>query len=179
LSLEAKGRANTPNARSLNVAKRQARALRTVNGRDVVAHIVCWTLSRKGALEARLHDPKRRQEKPIDIQIDYNELLRDYYEPIFEVINASEPSDTVQGTQLFHFEAADFTVGLHPMIRDALKSDRPSVLINQFDRRGPSNDIVDQERYGPDGVVVIPGRSWPMGKAIHEGAKRRVRRNLA
>lgn len=62
LSLEAKGRANTPSTTSLRLAKRQAKALRTINGTNVVAHVVCWTLSRAGALEARLHDPEISEE---------------------------------------------------------------------------------------------------------------------
>lgn len=136
LSLEAKGRANTPNANSLGLAKRQARALRKVNKKDVVAHIVCWTMSRAGALEARLHDPEIRKNKEIEIDVDYNQLLRDYYAPILEIMKAAEPTDIIRGINLFHFAAGDFSVGLHPMIEEGLQTARPETVINRFDNSG-------------------------------------------
>src|SRR5215213_6898447 len=162
LALEAKGRVNTPNVNSLGLAKSQARALRRVNGNQVVAHIVCWTMARAGGLEARLHDPEIRAKQELSIVVDYNQLLRDYYEPIQAIIAASTPSGSIGNIKLFRFDAGDFSIGLHPMIEQALQTQNPEALINRFDSSRPSQSLEDLNT-GPDGIIVIPGRSWPTG----------------
>lgn len=163
LGLEAKGRVNTPNDDSLSLAKAQARALRRVNGRNVVAHIVCWTMARDGGLEARLHDPETQREQPISISVNYNRLLRDYYRPIQAIIRACEESEPVGNARMFRFDAGDFSLGLHPTIEEALRSPRPEVLMNRFDNRKRASETLEDLHFGPDGIIVLPGRSWPKG----------------
>lgn len=165
LSLEAKGRVNAPYPVSLSLAKAQARALRRVNGKPVVAHIVCWTMSRDGGVEVRLHDPEIQPKREISLVVDYNQLLRDYYKPIQAIIAACEDSEMFGEIKLFRFEAGDFLLGLHPMIERALQTNEPEALINRFDNGRRTDEPVEDQHWGPDGIMVVPGRSWPKGIA--------------
>jgi hypothetical protein len=161
VALEAKGRVNTPTTKSLRRAKSQARALTKVNGKAVVAHIVCWTMAKAKGLEARFHDPETRSATELSIMVDYNQLLRDYYRPIQEIIAASRPAESIGNTKLFWFDAGDFGVGLHPVIEQALQTQRPEQLINRFDNRRRLSNAAEDLHAGPDGIIVLPGRSWP------------------
>jgi len=98
-------------------------------------------MARAGGLEARLHDPEIRAKQELSIVVDYNQLLRDYYEPIQAIIAASTPSDLIGTIKLFRFDAADFSIGLHPRIEQALQTQNPEPLINRFDSsRRPSQE---------------------------------------
>lgn len=48
------------------------------------------------------------------------------------------------------------------MIEQALQTQNPEALINRFDSSRPSQSLEDLNT-GPDGIIVIPGRSWPTG----------------
>ena len=120
-------------------------------------------MARAGGLEVRLHDPKTHAKKELSIVVDYNQLLHDYYEPIQALIAASAPSGSIGNAKLFRFDAGDFSLGLHPIIEQALQTQSPEALINRFDnRRGLSRRLEDLHA-GPDGIIIVPGRSWPIG----------------
>lgn len=165
LSLEAKGRCYAPSAKSLASAKAQAQALSAVNGTATRAHIVCWTMARDGCVSARFHDPKPNEEhEGGSLAVDLDQLVRDYYAPIQEIIEVSKPVKLPHQLTLFRFEAGDFLIGLHPRLQRLLSigpADAGAKLAHvERSPYEPIDDIVS----GPDGIIVIPGRSWPSDK---------------
>ncbi len=169
LSVEAKGRSYGPSIPKLNSAKTQANAVVRINGSKVVAHVVCWTMSRGGAVSARFHDPEPADEGD-SLTVEPGELFRDYYEPVRQMMQGSPLVEYPHGLKLFRFEAADFLIGIHPRIERYLETDIDYVAptdagfskkLPHF-RAEPPLEPVGEIVAGPDGVIIIPGRSWPV-----------------
>ncbi len=162
LSLEAKGRANAPSTKSLGLAKTQAKVLKKIKGSKVAARVVCWTMSRRGVLEARLHDPEGVDEdKQFTLDVEDTRLLKDYYGPVETLMAASEPVEYGPRLTLFRFLAGDFLIGLHPIVQEALHIGEPGSLLARFDEGQLAFEPVGNVTSGPDGIIVVPGRSWP------------------
>lgn len=161
LSLEAKGRSNRPSAASLSLAKAQANALRRINGVDVAAHVVCWTMARGKSLCVRFHDPAPSGQG--EITVEPQQLVRDYYAPVHEVMEASHEERHPSGATLYQFDAGDFKIGLHPNVEAELRAGQQRIKKSEhvFDAPDNTSTAVPTLKYGPDGVVVVPGESWP------------------
>jgi hypothetical protein len=165
VSVEAKGRSNGPSIAGLNSAKSQAQALQAVNGSTTVAHVVCWTMARAGSVFARFHDPEPTNGDPnvASLTVELDRLVRDYYVPVHEIMEASQPVEHAQSLMLYRFEAGDFEIGIHPKVQELLpfhNSEIASKLLHLgADALEPISNIIA----GPDGVIVIPGRSWGDG----------------
>jgi len=160
ISVEAKGRANAPSENSLNLAKTQAEALISVNGDNTQAHVVCWTMARNGYVAARFHDPTP-EEKGGSIRVDLNRLISDYYAPIHEIMEVSKPVQHSNKLTLYRFDAGDFLIGFHPRLRHLLDSKRPNGRSEVFQVERDDFDRIDNIVPGPDGIILIPGQSWP------------------
>lgn len=161
LSLEAKGRSNRPSAASLSSAKAQANALRRINGADVAAHIVCWTMARGSNLCARFHDPVPGGQGEIDVETA--ELVRDYYAPVHEIMKVSREEQHPSGVTLYRFDAGDFKIGLQPRVEVELRAGQQRIKKSEYIIDAPEDALttVPALKYGPDGVVIVPGDSWP------------------
>jgi len=160
VSLEAKGRANAPSEKSLNSAKTQAEALVAINGENVQARVVCWTMARDGHVAARFHDPTP-EEKGGSIRVDLDKLISDYYAPIREIIEVSKPVQYSNKLTLYRFDAGDFLIGFHPRLQHLLDSKRPNGRSEIFRVERDDFDRIDNIVPGPDGIILIPGQSWP------------------
>jgi hypothetical protein len=162
LSLEAKGRSYAPSTQRLVSAKTQAQALTSINGTPTKAHIVCWTMARNGCVAARFHDPKPEDEHTGGmLKVDLEQLVHDYYAPVQEIMEASEPVEYPHRLKLFRFEAADFLIGLHPRLQHLLSSESANVGAKLAHIEHGLYEPVGNITCDPDGVIVVPGRSWP------------------
>jgi hypothetical protein len=160
LSLEAKGRCYAPSAKSIESAKAQASALKSINEIPVKAHIVCWTMERNGYVAVRFHDPTPEDEGGT-LKVDVGQLVSDYYAPVQHIIEVSERVQYPQGLTLFRFGAGDFLIGLHPRLEYLLRIPLPDAADKlEILERSPYEPVGDAIP-GPDGIFVIPGRSWP------------------
>jgi hypothetical protein len=161
LSLEAKGRSYRPSVAKLASAKEQANALRSVNGSRIKARVVCWTMEQSGSVSARFHDPAPSQPDGENLEVEWEDLLRDYYAPVHEIIQVSERVERTEDLALYRFVAGDFVIGLHPRVQEFLDlpqaASKTKHLHFELDTFAPAGTYVA----GPDGIILIPGRSWP------------------
>lgn len=161
VSLEAKGRANAPSTNSLTLAKNQAEALVAINGDNTKAHVVCWTMARERCVAARFHDPTP-EDKGVSIRVDFERLINDYYAPIHEIMEASERIRYSPRLTMFRFDAGDFLIAFHPKLRHLLDSRESKAQLFHLDPA--AYDPIDDVAPGPDGIILIPGQSWPADK---------------
>ncbi len=159
ISLEAKGRSYSPPSRLLAAAKDQASALNKINGTKIAAHVVSWSMSKNGRVGARFHDPEP-PERASNLRVDSEKLLTDYYAPAREIINASERMGRVDDIILYEFPAGDFMIGIDPDLESGLPL-RTSEVIGKFSGAPAVSFEGDRIRIPQDGIVIIPGRSWP------------------
>lgn len=167
-SVEAKGKSRFRQA-TLDRAKRQAKALGTVNAEPVLAGVACVTSFRRGRMEARFADPSPSPEEAPDAHVDPMEALRQYYGQLDRFRKFSEPltefaapgvPDSYRGVRFMRSSELDADFGIIPDLERALGERRPenalSILSRLTDRR-----ISDSHpELGADGIVVIPGESW-------------------
>jgi hypothetical protein len=161
LSLEAKGRSYRPSVAKLNDAKEQAKSLRSVNGSAIKARVVCWTMERSGSVSVRFHDPVPSQSNGENLEVEWDELLRHYYAPVHEIIQASERVEHRGDLTLYRFVAGDFLIGLHPRVEEFLSSRQTASKMKLLHLE--LDTFAQAEAYvaGPDGIIIVPGRSWP------------------
>lgn len=163
VSVEAKGRGNAPSKKSLASAKTQAEALVAINGDKTQAHVVCWTMAWDGCVRARFHDPTP-EESGGSIRVDFDRLINDYYAPIHEIMDVSEQIRYSNALTMFRFDAGDILIGFHPKLQHLLDSRGSDGRTNLFQLDRVAYDPIDNIVPGPDGIVLVPGRSWPSGE---------------
>lgn len=161
LSVEAKGRSYGPSAAKLCTAKDQAEALTSVNGVATSAHVVCWTMERQGSISARFHDPAPGETEDGALHVEFEELVRHYYAPVHEIIQTAEPVVVAPNLTLHRFVAGDFLIGFHPAALEYLRTPRPEVHAKLLHLGANAFEPVGDVHSGPDGIIVVPGRSWP------------------
>lgn len=166
-SVEAKGQQRFRQA-TLDEGKLQASALGTVNGQAVQTGVVCVTSFRGGLMEARFADPSPGvgpDESP-DVHIEPIVALRQYYDRLDRFRKFAEPlgetavRDENFSLELWRSQEMDVVFGVIPNLEQALQersADRALSVLSgltnpQVARNHPS--------LGPDGIVVIPGKSW-------------------
>ena len=161
VSVEAKGRSYGPSTAKLRAAKDQAEALTSVNGVATSAHVVCWTMERQGTISARFHDPVPGETEDGDLRVELEELVRHYYAPVHEIIEFSEPVRVANNLTLHRFVAGDFLIGFHPIALEHLRTPRREVYAKLLHLGANAFEPVGDVHSGPDGIIVVPGRSWP------------------
>jgi hypothetical protein len=119
-------------------------------------------MERNGCVEARFHDPPPDNEfEGESLEVEFGELVRDYYKPVHNIMEASHEVEHAKGLRLFRFDAGDFEIGLHPEVERLIKrTDTVAGAKQLFIEHEPLQPIGDVVS-GPDGIIVIPGRSWP------------------
>lgn len=161
-TVEAKGRNQKPNQQRLVAAKSQAQANPVAQPGQIQAHVVSWIGQRRGNVEAWLYDPEPHEERLPPIEL--GPFIKCYYAPVVEILAAAGKKGAITDQHLVNVEQADFQIGLHPRVASLLEKNQPAELMKFLGERfsvrnNPSDATVDG--YGPDGVVIVPGRSWP------------------
>jgi len=162
-SLEAKGRARFSQA-SFEKGKKQAESLGYVDGKNVKAHVVCYTTLPRGEIMARFHDPKSDDEilhRAIAIQ---GEGLSRYYRSLQSILNIRDPVEesakglNMDGARLTRIPELDADVGIHPLVLGTLRNS-PERLLSVLPEVAKLSRASGGE-VGLDGIVVVPGPSW-------------------
>lgn len=166
-SVEAKGRERFV-AATMRKGKSQARSLGLVNGKRVGATICCVTGFRQGILEVAFADPEPDPDKQTKAEVDVLEALNSYYHPLFslrEISKTVEPFYDLnnQKVSLWELPELDLKFGLHPKLESTLQSSSPKEAISVLRKIHAESPLTmdDSKSFlGPDGVWVIPGKSW-------------------
>jgi hypothetical protein len=162
-SVESKGRSRFRRA-TLDNGKSQAAALGFVNGSRVKTGVVSVTSFRAGQMEARFADPDP-EEGEVEAKIEIGQALRSYYGQLERFRRFAERLDQQlmpsvdRQIALWRSPQLDVDFGILPELEVALKESPESALsvlhdISQGQRVDPNSYL------GPDGIVVVPGRSW-------------------
>lgn len=84
--------------------------------------------------------------------------MSDYHAPIYQIIEASERVESLNGSTLFSFSAGDFLIGFNPLLLEKLTGLRLANTKAAFTHLArlafdPVGDYVS----GPDGIIIFRG----------------------
>ena len=162
-SVEAKGRARFSET-TLKKGKDQAKSLGKVDGKNVKAHVVCYTTLPKGEIMARFHDPKPGDETLHSATAIHADALAKYYRSLRSVLDISGDEETrmsVRGYDelvLRNVPELDAEIGIHPLIGRVLDN-APERILHVLPEIARLSRETEGE-IGLDGIVVKPGPSW-------------------
>lgn len=165
ISVEAKGRARKMSSSALEDAKDQAKGVTRVLGAPITAQVVVACHFSAGLLHASLHDPDPEYSLPLPDE----RLVTDYYLPVRQLLTEAHEDqqgslavhrEQIRGVQLASVPAADFMVGLRPEVSALLDDNQAATLPAKLKALAPQFAHDRELPTGPDGVVVLPGRSW-------------------
>jgi hypothetical protein len=161
-SIEAKGRARFSQA-TLDKGKDQAKSLGKVDGKQVKAHVVCYTTLPGGKLAARFHDPAPDKQHLHETKVVEGEGLWKYYRSLQSLFELREETPRTvtrrryRDTELMLLPELDAEVGIHPVALEAMQS--PERLHAVLPKLAKLSAETEGE-VGLDGIVVVPGQSW-------------------
>ncbi len=138
--IESKGRTGTATVNVMSHGKRQTRSLRNLDGHLPALRAVVGTYFSSGMLRARVWDPDEYNEDAVDLPIQPEALVREYYKPIVEFVEEF-PRVVVQPTVEQKTARVSPIVGLDASVR----LDEEIVL--WYRGEGPAwNDIVKSRK---------------------------------
>ena len=160
--VEAKGRTNGFDAIALKKAKRQTRAIRTINGARPDARIAAQTYF-DPTMRLILDDPKSRDENSIDIDVDVQAMYHRYYSFIYEATTGSNDLRSIRAeSYVFRkIPEAGIEIGVNVNVRSLI--DKDSIL--QADFAGKLAQVHSEAVQGavstfPDGLAIILDERW-------------------
>lgn len=162
---EAKGQSRF-RRKTLTNGKIQARGIGSVNGQSVSTAVVCVTSFRGGVMQARFADPEPEPEESGSVEIEPMEAFGRYYHQLDRFKQTSEPlgerivPETNLRVELWRSEGLDVEFGVIPEVETALRERSPEHVLSILKRLADPQVAVEHPFLGPDGIVVLPGRSW-------------------
>ena len=163
-AFECKGRASSPGPASLRTWKQQARAVRQVNGRQVVQGIVSAAyINNASSWELLWVDPPTAEDGE-DLIFDDFAFFDAYYRPILEFIERDAPSiETPTGILKLSRDGSVY-VGLHRSVLAAVRErDEPALLSFAARMNTNENTESDGSSIFRDGLIVRLGPEWESG----------------
>ena len=91
LVLEAKGRSNALDSKTISKAKKQVNALQAINGKAPRRRVVAGSYFANGNLRAILRDPREAKGRAV-LDISEEVFIRNYYEPLVSLLFSREQS---------------------------------------------------------------------------------------
>jgi len=161
---ESKGRASSPGPAALRSWKKQTRAVRQVNSRQVQQGIVSAAYMNKvNEWELLWVDPPP-DENAEALIFDEFDFFDSYYRPILEFVERDGPVSEAPGGTLTLSGAASVYVGLHREIISAIRA-RSSSAILSFASRMNTDEATepDGSTLFRDGLIIKLGPEWEAG----------------
>ena len=176
-AIESKGRTGPVDKDTLKTAKRQAGRLAMVNGTSVLANVAIASefYGKPEVLRSRVEDPKPGHA-PIAFEIGGVSFQHDYYEHLQALLGPAPRLLALDGANyvVADYPALDLRLGCSEEVMGALAllhfgGDVPGALgavLGGIAQGGPAGGkavVVDGQQgfIGPDGVIVVVGKSWP------------------
>jgi hypothetical protein len=108
-----------------------------------------------------MHDPPPSSPRSGALAVEVTDLVRDYYAPVEEIMEASRRVEQVDRLRLYRFAAGDFAIGIHPVAEELLRSRDDRAQYKLLELHPSAFQPIRNFVSGPDGVIVAPGNSWP------------------
>jgi type I restriction enzyme R subunit len=164
-SFESKGRAKSPGPRLLKDWKKQARAVKKVNGKDVQRGIVSAAfLNKTREWELLWADPPSDRDS-LELEVDESTFFNAFYQPIVNFIQSDNPSIELREGILRLSSVSDVYVGLHGQVLSAfLRQNWGAVTSFASEALAPEDQngaiLPDGSRLFRDGLIIKLGPSW-------------------
>ncbi|MEJ8569283.1 hypothetical protein [Elongatibacter sediminis] len=172
---EAKGRSNAFSADAMSKAKQQTRRLRRINGSlpnvrvAVQAHFspnLCFSIS----------DPEDMDEEPIDVSLNEDAAIRQYYSFPLEATRSPARRENRRGREydLAKIDEVGVTIGLSSELRQFLEGDNQMTFAAVRDRSQPaSNQIETDSAPFADGLLIELDERWSEERMAYDPDKRK------
>jgi hypothetical protein len=165
--VEAKGRDRMAGMTKLTKIKtQQAQATAAAQPGVVAAHVVSWIGAQGDRLSARFHDPEpdpERRMPPLEVE----KLVECYYAPVLSILRESATEHGSLPERPVEVRGADVSLELHPHLSWALNRgdyEKAWHVLNRANAGGPIDSEFAGKGYGPDGIRIEPGETWPNEK---------------
>ena len=152
--------------KTLTNGKEQACGIGWVNGQRVSTAVVCVTSFRKGVMQARFADPEADEDEAGALGGEPMQAVHGYYHQLNRFKQTSERlgeqpipnSDIV--VELWRSPELDAEFGVVPELQAALEQ-RSLRAVDVVLKKLDAEDAATGTPFlGPDGIAVIPGRTW-------------------
>jgi len=178
--IEAKGRSNKFDSKSLQRAKEQARMLRTISGQFPILRIAMESHFNNSTFQVTWKDPAEFDENGVDLDIQPFDFMYKYYQPLIMLLDYY--ANYVKTIRIYERELdvldiyeADLRVGLDKELIRLFKKPRSRNQVEHMMQvifNLPEHMSDGQLMIGGDGVMVSLGRSWDEEKMKLEPEKR-------
>jgi hypothetical protein len=169
---ESKGRTNDFEQSALDKAKKQTKMVRRISGATPKYRVALQSYFSSGVLQLSVDDPTTSErDTPFDLPLTREMLDHDYYEPFRESL--SQDSET----RRISYADRDYIVRPEPSFDFAfgLDEERNAAPAPKVAEEAAISDQYGQERFvGPDGVLVLLGKSWSSESMKKQPEKRRL-----
>jgi hypothetical protein len=156
--VESKGRTNDFDQRALDKAKSQSKTVRAISGATPKYRVGLQSYFSDGILRLSVDDPESSdREYSFDLPLTREMLEHDYYQPFRDSLTPDS------GARRVSYAGRDYIIRPEPSFDfafglDAERSAAPAETAAEGDA---INDQFGQEHFtGPDGVLVLLGKSW-------------------
>lgn len=158
---EAKGSTNRVPPRTIQDAKEQTRAVRTIRGVEPHLRVASITHFVNQTLCVHLEDPDGAKQESFDLDISEAQFMRDYYRPFTDIVDQNRGESLEVDAHKVHVvrvPGCDLRVGLNEEIRKMV-TDRtelhllPRETVSSFDA---SRNLL----LASDGILVELGKIW-------------------
>ena len=159
--LEAKGRTNRVSPETIQNAKEQTRAVRTIRGVEPHVRVASIAHFVNQALYVHFEDPAGADEESFDLDLSKTQFMRDYYRPFTDLVDHNRAESIEISGQRFRvveLPGVDLRVGLSEEMRDTVPDGTGKYLLPQKTPR----PIEESRRIhlGSDGIVIELGETW-------------------
>lgn len=159
--MEAKGRTNRVSPKTIEAAKKQTRAVRTIRGVEPHVRIASIAHFVNQALHVHFEDPTGADEESFDLDVSGAQLMRDYYRPFTRLVDQNRAESIEidgQKVRVVGVPGADLRIGLSEQIRDMVMDQAEQHLVPRETVR--SLDASRNLLLGSDGILVELGKTW-------------------
>ena len=158
---EAKGSTNKVRPKTIQDAKEQTRAVRTIRGVEPHLRVASITHFVNQTLCVHLEDPDGADRESFDLDISETQFMRDYYRPFTDLVdqNRGESMEIdAQKVWVVRVPGSDLRIGLSEEIRKTVTERTelqllPRATVSSFDA---SRNLL----LGSDGILVELGKTW-------------------